>query len=67
MAEAWHRLIQKMCQRAEEAGYVDVVADSELTVETLYALLEEAQANARTATSKLDAYTSASNRSHWAL
>ena len=61
LAEAWHRLIQKTCHRAEEAGYADL-GDSELTAETLYALVEEAQANARTATSKLDAYTSASKR-----
>ena len=64
LAEAWHRLIQKTCQRVEEeVGYADL-DDSELTVETLYALVEEAQANVRTATSKLDAYTSASKRSH---
>ena len=52
LAEAWHRWIQKTCHRAEEGGYADL-GDSELTAETLYALVEEAQANARTATSKL--------------
>jgi hypothetical protein len=63
LAEAWHRLIQKTCQRVEGDGCANL-DDSELTVETLYALVEEAQANVRTATSKLDAYTSASKRSH---
>jgi len=54
MAEAWQRLIQKTCRQAEEAGDDTDLADSELTLEILYALQEKAQVNARKARSKLD-------------
>jgi hypothetical protein len=51
MAEAWQRLVQRTCR---QAGELDTdLASSELTLEILYALQEEAQENARRARSKL--------------
>jgi hypothetical protein len=51
MAEAWQRLMQRTCR---QAGDDTELVDSELSLEILYALREEAQENARRARSKLD-------------
>jgi hypothetical protein len=60
MAEAWQRLMQRTCR---QAGELDTdLAGSELTQEILYALQEEAQENARRATSKLDEFLRAGQR-----
>jgi hypothetical protein len=60
MAQAWQRLMQRTCR---QAGELDTEpARSVLTLGILYALQEEAQENARRATSKLDDFLGTGQR-----